>query len=154
SNFSAEQIASAAAVAADKGWTPFTGTQIDWSLLSRGVEESIVPAAVKAGVGVVPYFPLASGMLTGKYRRNDPLPAGTRLANSADKAEHLATEVNFTKIEALDAFATERGHTLVELAIGWLLARPGVASVIAGATKPAQITANAGTVWTLTPEEA
>ncbi|RCG21920.1 aldo/keto reductase [Sphaerisporangium album] len=154
SNFSARQIQRAQDVATGKGWTRFTGTQIHWSLLSRDVEESVVPAATAAGVGVVPYFPLASGMLTGKYRRGEELPAGSRLAGNADRAARLATGENFTKVEAFEAFAAERGHTVVELAIGWLLAQPSVASVIAGATSPEQITANAGRVWTMTSEEA
>ncbi|MEU9890710.1 aldo/keto reductase [Sphaerisporangium sp. NPDC051011] len=154
SNFSAGQIERAQDVSTGKGWARFTGTQIEWSLLSRDVEESIVPAATAAGVGVVPYFPLASGMLTGKYRRGEELPAGSRLAGNVDYAARLATGENFTKVEALEAFAAERGHTVVELAIGWLLAQPSVASVIAGATRPEQVAANAGRVWTMTPEEA
>jgi aryl-alcohol dehydrogenase-like predicted oxidoreductase len=154
SNFSAEQIERSASVAADKGWARFTGTQIHWSLLSRDVEESVVPAATAAGLGVVPYFPLASGMLTGKYRRDQEFPSGSRLAGNAERASRIATDENFAKVEAFEAFAAERGHTVVELAIGWLLAQPSAASVIAGATKPEHIAANAGSVWTLSPEEA
>lgn len=154
SNDSGEQIAEADAAARAKGWARFAGTQIEWSLLSRGVEESIVPAAAAAGLGVVPYFPLASGLLTGKYRRGVEFPEGSRLASSPYFAA-VATDENFAKVEAYERFAAERGHTITELAIGWLLAQPTVTSVIAGATRPEQVAANvAAASWTLTPEEA
>lgn len=154
SNDTAAQITSSDAAALAKGWARFTGTQIEWSLLSRGVEESIVPAASAAGMGVVPYFPLASGLLTGKYRKGEPFPEGTRLAASPYFAA-AATDENFDRIERYVAFAEARGHTITELAIGWLLAQPSVTSVIAGATKPEQVAANvAAATWTLTPEEA
>ena len=154
SNDSAEQITDADTVARTKGWARFGGTQIEWSLLSRGVEDSIVPAATAAGLGVVPYFPLASGLLTGKYRRGEEFPEGSRLAASSYFAA-VATDENFAKVEAYERYAADRGHTITELAIGWLLAQPSVTSVIAGATKPEQIAANvAAAAWTLTPEEA
>jgi aryl-alcohol dehydrogenase-like predicted oxidoreductase len=154
SNVSAVQIDEAAGAAADQGWTPFCGTQIEWSLLSRGVELSVVPAAESAGLGVVPFFPLASGLLTGKYHRGQPFPPGTRLASS-DRFADLASDANFTKVEAYEAFAADHGHTITELAIGWLLAQPTVTSVIAGATRVEQIAANAASAaWTLTPDEA
>ncbi|MDP9844601.1 aldo/keto reductase [Streptosporangium lutulentum] len=155
SNVSAEQIERSAVVSGDKGWPRFTGTQIEWSLLSRAVEESVVPAATAAGMGVIPYFPLASGLLTGKYRRDEAFPPGSRLATSGEQfAARFANEANFAKVEAYEAFAAEHGHTVTELAIGWLLAQPSVASVIAGATRPEQIGANAGSVWTLSPAES
>jgi aryl-alcohol dehydrogenase-like predicted oxidoreductase len=154
SNLSGAQISEAESVAEDRGWARFTGTQIEWSLLSRAVEDEVVPAATAAGLGVVPYFPLASGMLTGKYRRGEPFPPGTRLAAS-DYFASVATDEAFAKVEAYRAFATERGHTVAELAVAWLLAQPSVASVITGATKPEQIATNSSAAaWALTPDEA
>ncbi len=154
SNDTGAQIAESDAVSVAKGLARFTGTQIEWSLLSRAVEDEIVPAAESAGLGVVPYFPLASGLLTGKYRKGEPFPEGTRLAASSYFAA-AATDENFDRIERYVAFAEARGHTITELAIGWLLAQPSVTSVIAGATKPEQVAANvAASAWTLTPDEA
>ncbi len=154
SNSSAAQITEAASVATDRSLSPFTGTQIEWSLLQRAVEAEIVPASAAAGIGVVPYFPLASGMLTGKYRRGEPFPEGTRLAASSYFAGS-ATDENFTKVEAYEAFAAAAGHTVTELAIAWLLAQPSVASVIAGATSAEQIAANvAAAGWMLSAADA
>jgi aryl-alcohol dehydrogenase-like predicted oxidoreductase len=154
SNVSGDQIGAAAEVSTAKGLAAFAGTQIEWSLLSRRVEKSVVPAAVNSGLGVVPYFPLASGMLTGKYRQGEPYPPGSRFAVNEGFAR-AATEENFAKVEAYRTFATVRGHTVTELAIAWLLAQPSVVSVIAGATSPAQIGENtASATWVLRPEEA
>jgi aryl-alcohol dehydrogenase-like predicted oxidoreductase len=154
SNVSADQIAAAASAADARGWAAFTGTQIHWNLLNRDAEESVVPAADAAGLGVVPYFPLASGLLTGKYRRGEPFPEGTRLARN-ERFASAATDENFDRLEAYEAFAAERGHTLTELAVAWLLAQPTVTSVIAGATRPEQVAANARAAsWALTPDEA
>ena len=154
SNDSADQIAAAAAAAAAHGWAAFTGTQIHWNLLERHVEADVVPAAEAAGLGVVPYFPLASGLLTGKYRRGQPFPEGSRLARS-ERFAAAATDENYDRLEAYEAFAAERGHTITELAIAWLLAQPAVASVIAGATRPEQVAANAAAAtWVLSAEEA
>jgi len=154
SNSSAVQIAEAASVAQAHSWARFTGTQIEWSLLSRAVEADVVPAATAAGVGVVPYFPLASGMLTGKYRRGEAFPEGTRLASSSYFTA-VATDENYTRVEAYEAFAAASGHTVTELAIAWLLAQPSVTSVIAGATKPEQIAANvAAANWTMSVADA
>jgi aryl-alcohol dehydrogenase-like predicted oxidoreductase len=154
SNFSGDQIAAAASAASARGWSPFHGTQLHWNLLNRDVEDSVVPAAEAAGLGVVPYFPLASGLLTGKYRRGEPFPEGTRLARN-DRFASPASDENFDRIEAYEAFARARGHTVSELAIAWLLAQPAVTSVIAGATRPEQVTANAAAAtWVLTADEA
>lgn len=153
SNVSAAQIEEADSVARAKGWPRFTGTQIEWSLLARGVEATVVPAASSRGLGVVPYFPLASGLLTGKYHRGEPFPEGTRLAAS-DRFARVATDDNFAKVDAFRAFAQSKGHTVTELAIGWLLAQSSVTSVIAGATKPEQVAANvAAAEWVLSPED-
>lgn len=153
SNDSAAQLEDAAAAAAANGWTPFSGTQIHWNLLERRVEADVVPTAERLGLGVVPYFPLASGMLTGKYRRGRPFPEGSRLAGS-DRFARVATDEAFDRVEAATAFAEARGHTVGEVAIAWLLAQPSVTSVIAGATTPEQVAANAAAAsWTLTPDD-
>src|SRR5437763_4453963 len=154
SNVSADQIAAAASAAEARGWPAFAGIQIHWNLLNRDVEDSVVPAAEVAGLGVVPYFPLASGLLTGKYRRGEPFPPGTRLARN-ERPATAASDENFDRIEAYERFAAERGRTVGELAIAWLLAQPTVASVIAGATRPEQVAKNAAAAtWTLTADEA
>ena len=148
SNVTAAQIEEA-----DAAGVGFSATQIEWNLLNRDVEASVVPAALGHGMGIVPYFPLASGMLTGKYRRGEAFPEGTRLASNAYFAS-VASDDNFTYVEKLRGWAEARGHTLLELAVAWLAAQRGVASVIAGATKPEQVEANAAAAaWSLTPAE-
>ena len=139
SNFSARQIEEADAVARERGLTRFTAIQNEYSLLVRGAEDEVLPTCERLGLGFVPYFPLASGLLTGKYQRGQPAPDGTRLAGR----EEIATDEQFALIEGLQRYARGRGISLVEVAIGALLARPVVSSVIAGATKPDQVRANA-----------
>ncbi|HSR23149.1 MAG TPA: aldo/keto reductase, partial [Candidatus Eisenbacteria bacterium] len=117
----------------------FVSAQNHWSLLDREAERELVPAAAHYGVGVIPYFPLAQGLLTGKVRRGEPIAAGTRL----DGRRHLVTEQRLDQVEALRELAASRGRSLLELAIGGLAARPAVGSVIAGATRPEQVRANA-----------
>jgi aryl-alcohol dehydrogenase-like predicted oxidoreductase len=108
----------------------------------------------KHGLGLLPYFPLASGLLTGKYRRDAPLPPGTRLARSAHHADNLLNARNWRIVEALSAFAVSRGRTLLELAMSWLASRPYVSSIIAGATRPEQVEQNIAAVgWRLTPAD-
>ena len=142
SNMDAAQLREAASAA------PVSVIQNRYSLLERGAETEVLPACTELGIGFVPYFPLASGLLTGKYRRDQPPPPGTRLA------EQEIDDETFDRIEALERFAEERGHTLLELAISALASRPEVVSVIAGATSPEQVRANAGAAsWHLTPEE-
>jgi aryl-alcohol dehydrogenase-like predicted oxidoreductase len=154
SNVTAAQIQAAADVAAAASLTRFCGTQIHWNLLNRGVEQDVVPAARKNNMGIVPFFPLASGMLTGKYRPGEPFPAGSRFDRLSFFAGSLATEENFARVEALSAFAKQRGHTVGELAIAWLAAQDGVASVISGATTPEQARTNASAAaWTLTGDD-
>lgn len=154
SNVTGDQIAEAARVAVAGGWTPFTGTQFEWSLLARAVEADEVPAATAAGLGIVPYFPLAAGMLTGKYRRGQPFPEGSRMARS-DRWARMVTDDAFDRVEALETWAADHGHSTTELAVAWLLARPAVTSVITGATRPEQVVANAaGAGWRLSPTEA
>lgn len=150
SNFAGWQIAEAAHLAAEAGLTPFVSAQNHWSLLDREAEKEVVPAAEHYGVGVLPYFPLAQGLLTGKVRRGDAPPAGSRLA----EREHLITDDRLDQVEALEKWGATHGRSLLELAIGALAAQPGCSSVIAGATKPEQIVANvAAGEWQPTAEE-
>ena len=154
SNYDARQIEEAARVSGAPGTARFVGCQIHWNLLAREVEEAIVPTALRHGMGIVPYFPLESGLLTGKYRPGHEYPPGSRLATGARFAT-LATANTFAYIDELTQFAGDRSHTLLELAFGWLAAQDGVASVIAGATTPDQVRANAaaGQAWSLSAEE-
>jgi aryl-alcohol dehydrogenase-like predicted oxidoreductase len=148
SNFSAEQIAEADAVARDRGFARFTAIQNNYSLLNREAERAVLPTCERLGLGFVPFFPLASGLLTGKYRRGEPAPAGTRLAGR----DQVGSAEQFDLIEALERYAAARELTLIDVAIGALLARGVVSSVIAGATKPEQVRANvAAAQWT--PDE-
>jgi aryl-alcohol dehydrogenase-like predicted oxidoreductase len=137
SNFTPAMVEEAHAIAAEQGLTPFVSEQSEYSWLVRDAEEELLPVCERLGIGFIPYFPLASGLLTGKYRRGEPAPAGTRLHDRELDDAHL------DRVERLEAFANERGVTLLEVAIGGLLAQPAVASVIAGATKPEQVRANA-----------
>jgi len=137
SNLSGWQLADAAHKSGAR--TPFISAQNRWSLLDRGAEAEVVPAAVHFGLGVLPYFPLANGMLTGKVRRGSELPAGSRIATRS----HLVTGEKLETLEALIEWGAERGISLLEIAIGGLAAQPGCASVIAGATSAEQIIANA-----------
>jgi aryl-alcohol dehydrogenase-like predicted oxidoreductase len=139
SNFSALQIATAAAVAAELGAVPFISAQNHWSLLERGAEHDIVPAARQFGLGVLPYYPLANGLLTGKVRRGVPPGEGTRLSGRQD----YVTEAKLDKVEALADWSGQHGRTMLEVAIGGLAALPGCTSVIAGATSAEQARANA-----------
>jgi aryl-alcohol dehydrogenase-like predicted oxidoreductase len=139
SNFSAEQLEEAEVVAREAGLTPFVSLQNHYNLLEREVEAEITPLCEGLGVGILPYFPLASGLLTGKYRRGQPPPPGTRLAGR----EVVGDAEAFDRIEALEAFAVARGIELIDVAIGGLAAQRMVASVIAGATTPEQVRRNA-----------
>ena len=145
SNFSAEQIEEADAVARDRGFTPFTAIQNEYSLLNREAEREVLSTCERLGLGFVPFFPLASGLLTGKYHRGEPAPAGTRLAGRPQ----IGTDEQFDLIEALEGYAAARELALTDVAIGALLARRPVSSVIAGATKPEQVRSNAAAArWT------
>jgi aryl-alcohol dehydrogenase-like predicted oxidoreductase len=152
SKFSAAQLREASA-AAEEGAARFVAVQNEYSLLHREPEREVLAECERQGLALVPYYPLASGLLTGKYRRGRPSPPGARLTDAGDNSRFM-TEHNRAAVEALAAFAESRGHTLLELAVSWLLARPQVASVIAGATRPAQVRANAAAAtWRLTAEE-
>lgn len=138
SNFAGWQVVEADWIARTGGLTPFVSAQNEYSLLERDVEDEVVPACEHVGVGLLPFFPLASGLLTGKYRRDEAAPDGTRLAGQADR---LAA-ADWDTIEALEVYAAERGLRPVDVAIGGLAAQPAVASVIAGATRPEQVADN------------
>jgi aryl-alcohol dehydrogenase-like predicted oxidoreductase len=150
SNLSGWQLADAAHLAAREGRTPFISAQNHWSLLERGAESEVVPAARHFGLGVLPFFPLANGLLTGKIRQGQPVPSGTRLAGR----EGYVTAEKLAKVEALTAWGQARGVTLLEIAIGALAAQPGCSSVIAGAMNPEQVKANsAAAEWIPSADE-
>jgi aryl-alcohol dehydrogenase-like predicted oxidoreductase len=151
SNFSAEQVEEATRATAP-GAARFVSVQNEYSLLLREPERSVLPACERLGLAFLPYFPLASGLLTGKFEPGKPAPADSRL--SLSWTSRFTTDTNVRIAEALKAFAAARGHTLLELAFSWLASWPQVASVIAGATSPEQVRANAAAVnWSLTREE-
>jgi aryl-alcohol dehydrogenase-like predicted oxidoreductase len=152
SNLAAWQLAHADWIAGARGLVPFISAQNEYSLLDRRAETELLPAAEHFGVGVLPYFPLASGLLTGKYRRDADLPEGSRY--QAWGIGDRLTDTKFDAVEALTAFAEERGLSLLDVAVSGLAAQPAVASVIAGATRPEQIRANAAAgLWEPTAED-
>jgi aryl-alcohol dehydrogenase-like predicted oxidoreductase len=154
SNFPAWRLTEARWTAQVHGLNRFISNQDEYSLIFRSPEAELMPAARAAGTGMLPYFPLASGLLTGKYRRNAPMPPGTRLAATQRLADRYLTERNWAIAEKLGDFVAARGKTMLELAFSWLLSREPVTSVIAGATKPEQLEQNvkAGG-WKLSAEE-
>lgn len=155
SNFDTKQLREADRVARTDGRARFVCAQNHYSLLEREVEDEILPACTELGLGMLPYFPLASGMLTGKYRRDSPPPAGTRLAGvPEERRDRWMNDRAFDVAERLEAFAVARGRSVVEAAIAWLLAKSSVVSVISGATKPDQVVANAAAAdWEMTAAE-
>lgn len=145
SNFTAEQLEEADSVARERGLARFAAVQNEYSLLVREAERDVLPACERLGLGFVPYFPLASGLLTGKYRRGEAGPEGARLSGR----EEIATPAQFDLLDAIERYARERGLSVLQVAIGGLVARPAVSSVIAGATRPEQVRANAAAArWT------
>jgi aryl-alcohol dehydrogenase-like predicted oxidoreductase len=155
SNFAGWQLVDAQWTAKHLGLHAFVSCQNEYSLLVRGVERELIPAMEKFGAGMLPYFPLASGLLTGKYARNKPAPENTRFQALQGLADRYLTESNWNIVERLEDFCNKRGRALLELAFAWLLTRPTVASVIAGATKPEQLEQNAQAAeGTLTAEES
>ncbi|MDG4828458.1 aldo/keto reductase [Solwaraspora sp. WMMD1047] len=153
SNFAGWQIADADWRARTTGRTPFISAQNHYSLLQRDVEAEVVPACERFGLGLLPFFPLANGLLTGKYRRGETPPAGSRLAGGGRYAERLAA-APWDTIEALRKYAAERELSMLDVAIGGLAAQPAVTSVIAGATTPEQVRANAAAGrWQPTPAD-
>jgi aryl-alcohol dehydrogenase-like predicted oxidoreductase len=154
SNYGPALVEEAVVAASRLDFPGFVADQIHWNLLAREVEDETVPALRTHGLGIVPYFPLESGLLTGKYAEGEEWPEGSRLV-ALPRFAHVATPENLAKVKELAAFADGAGHSLLELAFGWLLSQEGVASVIAGATTPEQVSANvqAGTAWRLSEEE-
>jgi len=152
SNFTGWMIADAHWTATTNGLAPFISAQNEWSLLNRAIEREVVGACERFALGVIPYFPLSSGLLTGKVRRGESPPSDSRL--SADHFARLLTDENFDKLEALAAWGAEHDRSLVEVALSWLASHPVVSSVIAGATSAEQVIANAAATRTdLTPDE-
>jgi aryl-alcohol dehydrogenase-like predicted oxidoreductase len=153
SNFTAEMLREAEQAVKD-GAPKFVSVQNHYNLLQRGDESEAIPECEKLGISYLPYFPLASGLLSGKYTRGQTPPEGTRMHRWGDRAQGSLTDANFDIIDALSAWAKDHGHNVLELAIAWLAAKPFIGSVIAGATKPEQVTANvAAGEWDLSPAE-
>lgn len=158
SNFSGAMIDDANAVAEARGFRSFAAAQNQYNLLDPPVEDDVLGACERNGLRLVPFFPLASGLLTGKYKKGISNPAGSRFTGDTVITNRLRqrqlSDERIAKVERLEAFAQSRGHTIIELAISWLTSQPIVASVIAGATKPSQITANANAAcWQLTEDD-
>lgn len=154
SNFSGWQSVEAHYLAEKHNLTAFISAQNEYSLLSRGIESELAPVCLKYGLGMLPFFPLASGLLTGKYQRNAPAPEGTRLGGASPMASRVMTDRNWDLTEKLTDYAQGKGHTILELAMSWLACKPFVGSVIAGATKTEQLDGNVASAnWKLTAEE-
>jgi aryl-alcohol dehydrogenase-like predicted oxidoreductase len=152
SNFAGWQVADADWVARANGMTPFVSAQNEYSLLTRDVEAELVPACERFGLGLLPFFPLRSGLLSGKYRRGQAPAEGTRL--SQERYQRVINSAPWDTIEALESYAEKRGRSLLDVAIGGLAAKPAVTSVIAGATTPEQVRANAGAItWRPSAED-
>ena len=153
SNFLAWQMCRANDLAERYGWTPFVTVQPHYHMLERGIERELVPYCQMFGVGILPYFPLAGGFLTGKYKEGEAPPPGTRGESSPYVQRYFKPE-NFAKVRALTEWAEARGHTMAELAIAWLLGQPPITSVIAGVTRVEQVDANVkAAAWRLTGDE-
>jgi aryl-alcohol dehydrogenase-like predicted oxidoreductase len=153
SNFAAWQLARANLLAELRGWTPFVSIQPHYHMLERAIEQELIPYCNAHQVGILPYFPLAGGFLTGKYRRGAGAPAGTR-GERSPYVQGYMTDANYTRVEQLEQWAIARGHSMAELAHAWLLAQPQVSSVISGATALTQVEANArAAAWVLTATE-
>jgi aryl-alcohol dehydrogenase-like predicted oxidoreductase len=158
-NFTAEMLTEAGQVAASAGLRPFASAQNPLNLFQRAALDDLLPTCERLDISFIPYYPLASGMLTGKYRKGMTLPSDTRLTDGLmigpEARERIFSDRAFARLEALETLASSSGHSILELAISWLLAQPTVATVIAGAAKPGQASANARAAgWRLTPEEA
>jgi aryl-alcohol dehydrogenase-like predicted oxidoreductase len=153
SNLSGPQLADSIEVARAQELEPFAAAQDEYNLLSRGIESDLLPVIERHGMALVPYFPLASGLLTGKYRKGQPMPPGTRLSEQRFSARFMG-EKNIAVVEQLAVFCAERGRTMLQLAFGWLLSRSCVASIIAGATSLEQVQQNADALrWQMTSDE-
>jgi aryl-alcohol dehydrogenase-like predicted oxidoreductase len=152
SSFASWQLARADLLAEVHGWAPVAALQSEYHMLARGVEHEVLPCCRALGVGFVPYYPLAGGFLTGKYKRGEPAPPGSR-GESNEYVQSLMTPENYDRIEKLERWANERGHDFNELALAWLLAQPAVCSVISGVTQVDQLVSNAKAAdWTLSDD--
>jgi aryl-alcohol dehydrogenase-like predicted oxidoreductase len=154
-NFTGAQLDESFSAAERGGWAPFVAAQNGYSLLSRRIEDELVPTLRRRGVGLIPYWPLAGGLLTGKYRRGEAPAEGTRMSGQPDaQRDRLLSDRNFDRVEPLAALAAERDHSLLELAMSWLAAQDTVASIIVGATSPDQVEANARAAdWVLSADD-
>jgi len=154
SNFTAWQIVEAQWICRTEHFSPLISAQNQYNLLQRNIEREVLPVARRYDLGMIPYSPLASGFLTGKYRQGQPAPEGTRLAGNSNFARRGLTDENYAKLSTLEGFAEERDHSVGELALAWLAAQPGVGSVIAGATRPEQVEENVRALeWKLSAED-
>lgn len=154
SNFSTAQLEEADRVAKEAGLIGFASTEEDYSILKRDIEAEVLPTIGKLGVSLLPYFPLASGLLTGKYKRGETPGEDTRYGKNLDRFGKALSDENFDRVDRLSSWAEARGHSILDLAFAWLLADPNIPSVIAGATRPEQVRANAAAGgWILTPAE-
>lgn len=155
SNLPAAGIRDAAAISARNGLASFVTAQDEYSLVMRDAERDLLPEIAAQKMSLLPFFPLASGLLTGKYQKDQAIPEGTRYARGTRFSDRYMNDENWAIVERLRAFCDARGHTLLELAFAWLLSHPSLASVIAGATRPEQIEMNVrAAAWELTPDEA
>jgi 1-deoxyxylulose-5-phosphate synthase len=153
SNYAAWQVTQALWISDREHLARFVSVQPEYNLLERDVERELVPCCLEFGLGIIPYYPLAAGVLTGKYKPGEPPPEGTRGHGNAAFERRLRRET-LERVQRLDAWAREREHTVGELALAWLLARPGVSTVIAGTTRPEQVEANVRAAdWHLTPDD-
>jgi aryl-alcohol dehydrogenase-like predicted oxidoreductase len=153
-NFAAWQVAQAMGAARMLNLEPFVGVETEYNMLKRGIEKELFPCVQRYRLGILPYYPLASGFLTGKYKRGDEAPDDTRLGFFRKRADVTLTDENFAVLAQLEAFAAQRGRSLTELAVAWLLAHPEISSVIAGVSKPEQVATNIkGIDWQLTPAD-
>lgn len=154
SNLSAPQLEEAQSGAARRGLSSFVTCQDEYNLLDRGIEKDRIAVMDRYGLGLLPYFPLASGLLSGKYRRGSPMPAGSRLSYSAHHADGLLSAHNWNTVEKLGAYAAQRGRSLLELAMSWLASRPFISSIIAGATTAGQVEQNVAAIgWAVSVAE-
>ncbi|HEX4862187.1 MAG TPA: aldo/keto reductase [Rhizomicrobium sp.] len=154
SNLAPQGVRDAAVLARAKGLSPFVTAQDEYSLVVRGAEKALMPALEESAMSLLPYFPLASGLLTGKYARGSEIPANTRFGRMQRFSDRYMNEENWAIVERLSAFCEARDKSLLDLAFAWLLAHPVLASVIAGATRPEQIEANVKAAqWELSADE-
>ncbi len=154
SNYSSWQLADAAAIARENRLAPYISAQNQYNLLDRAIERELIPACRHFGVGILPYFPLASGFLTGKYHRGAPIPKDTRFGAMKGLADQTLNDANFATLDRLEKYANSRERGLLDLAVSWLAAHAEVSSVICGATNPEQVKENVAALnWKMSADE-